>query len=370
MLNIQTFDNRAGGNVLYKALAHPLAAEAMARLYARLVGPVAVYDPEGIAAAMLALYPAAPPFIGLYVHDVAAVGEERAGYVARALTELPDSGARVVLITAFDAGRIAARITHMLPSGAEVVTLDEVKLPDALLTNHARYLDKQNFATNFVFFRDADGLSTRLVSANYWAGYGGGAIRLWLRLFDTAGTSLVTWEQEIPAGPCGFSIDSRIVRERFKLPAFTGQLLIHAIGAVGHDVVKYALDTYATDATSNWGASLSCTHDANAWPSDRYAGLPAPREDERVILWVQNSHATPIPGRGGGARPHGRGATGRAGAGGGTVRHRRRGCGAGVARTALAGTDRAAGRAAHGAAALRGDARRARAHRACQRRAR
>ena len=61
MLNIQTFDNRAGGNVLYKALAHPLAAEAIARLYARLAGPVALYDPEGIAAALFALYPQAPP---------------------------------------------------------------------------------------------------------------------------------------------------------------------------------------------------------------------------------------------------------------------------------------------------------------------
>ena len=29
MLQIQTFDQRAGGNVLYKALAHPLAAEAI-----------------------------------------------------------------------------------------------------------------------------------------------------------------------------------------------------------------------------------------------------------------------------------------------------------------------------------------------------
>jgi hypothetical protein len=66
---------------------------------------------------------------------------------------------------------------------------------------------------------------------------------------------------------------------------------VHAIGAAGHDVVKYALDTYASDN----GASLSCTHDANAWPSDRYAGLPAPRDDERVTLWLQNSHATPIP---------------------------------------------------------------------------
>jgi hypothetical protein len=169
---------------------------------------VAVYDPEGIAAAMLALYPDAPRFIGLYVHDVTAVAEERAGYVARPLTELPESGARVVLIAAFDAGRIAARIAHLLPPGAEVVTLDEVKLPAALLTNRVRYLDKLNFATNFVFFRDADGLSTRLVSANYWAGYGGGAIRLWLRLFDTAG-GVTTWEQEFPARPAVFDRQPR-----------------------------------------------------------------------------------------------------------------------------------------------------------------
>ena len=53
MLNIQTFDNRAGGNVLYKALTHPLAAEAIAWLYARMRGPVALYDPEGIAAPLL-----------------------------------------------------------------------------------------------------------------------------------------------------------------------------------------------------------------------------------------------------------------------------------------------------------------------------
>ena len=55
--------------------------------------------------------------------------------------------------------------------------------------------------------------------------------------------------------------------------------------------MKYALDTYASDN----GASLSCTHDANAWPSDRFAGLPAPRPDEKVVLWLQNSHAVPIP---------------------------------------------------------------------------
>ena len=58
MLRIQTFDAKAGGNVIYKALAHPLAAEAVERLYARLDGPVALYDPDGIADALVAMYPA------------------------------------------------------------------------------------------------------------------------------------------------------------------------------------------------------------------------------------------------------------------------------------------------------------------------
>ncbi|MEA2787892.1 MAG: hypothetical protein QOG73_298 [Acetobacteraceae bacterium] len=289
MLRIQTFDARAGGNVIYKALAHPLAAEAIERLYARLDGPVALYDPDGIADALLAMYPTAVD--RLLVHDVSAVGQIRGGHAARPLTELAACGARTVLVAAFDAARTVARIAHMLPAGATVLTLDDVRLPDGLLTVRGRYLDKLNFATNFAFFRDADGLSTRLVSANYWANYGAGQVRLWLRLFDLDGAILATWEQALPSGPGGFSIDSRVVRERFGLAPFTGQLFVHAIGVAGHDVVKYALDTYASDN----GASLSCTHDANAWPSDRFAGLPAPRADEKVVLWLQNSHAVPIP---------------------------------------------------------------------------
>ncbi|WP_428485882.1 hypothetical protein [Rhodopila sp.] len=289
MLQIDTFDARAGGNVIYKALAHPLAAEAIARLYGRLQGPVALYDPDGIADALIALYPTL--IDRLFVHDVTLVGQRRAGVTAGALTDLTASGCRTVLIAAFDAGRIASRIAPMLPPGASVLTLDEVRLPDALLSNRDRYLDKLNFATNFAFFREADGLSTRVASANYWASYGAGPVRLWLRLFDSGGAVLATWEQALPAGPGGFSIDSRSVRERFGLDPFIGQLFIHAVGVAGHDVVKYALDTYAADN----GASLSCTHDANAWPSDRFAGLPAPRPDEKVVVWLQNSHAVPIP---------------------------------------------------------------------------
>ncbi len=291
MLNIQTFDARAGGNVLYKALAHPLAAERLNTLFARLreAGTFAVYDPEGIAESMWALYPEAPQPASLYVHDTEAAGKQRAGLTARALVDLPQSKAPVLLIAAFDARATEARIRHLLPKGAELLTLDEARVPDAMLTNRRRYLDRLNFATNFAFFREDGRFSTRLVTANYWAGYGAGPVKLWLRLFGEDGGVLATWEQDVPRA--GFILDSAEIRARFALPPFTGQLCLHAIGVAGHDVIKYALDTYASDN----GASLSCTHDANAWPSERYAGLPAPRADERVILWVQNSHATPIP---------------------------------------------------------------------------
>ncbi len=292
MLDIQTFDARQGGNVLYKAFAHPLAAEAIATLAARLraAGPLAVYDPDGTADALFALHPQMPAAVECYVHDVARLGARTAGVAAAALTELPRSRAATLLIAAFNAARTVERIRPLLPPGMAVATLDEARIPAEMLTVRT-YLDRLNFATNYAFFRDAAGLSTRLVTANYWAGYGAASVRLWLRLFDGDGRVLATWEQAVASHAGGLSIDSAEVRERFALPEFAGQLFIHAIGVAGHDVVKYAVDTYG----SGNEASLSCTHDANAWPSHRYAGLPAPREDERVLLWVQNSHAAPIP---------------------------------------------------------------------------
>lgn len=298
MLKIQTFDARAGGNVLYKAFAHPLAAERVAAIATRLraAGPLAVYDPDGVADALLALNPAMPAAAESYVHDVAQIGQPRAGVPASALVDLPRSDSAVLLVTAFDAARIAARIAPHVPAGMTVLTLDETRLPTTMLTNPARYLDRLNFATNYAFFRDTghpggDGLHTRLVTANYWSNYGAGPVRLWLRLFAGDGSILAEWEQPVDPGPAGLAIDSQAVRARFALPAFEGQLFIHAIGAAGHDVVKYALDTYGTGAEP----SLSCTHDANAWPSDRYAGMPAPKPSETVVLWLQNSHAAPIP---------------------------------------------------------------------------
>ncbi len=178
-----------------------------------------------------------------------------------------------------------------MPPSTEIVTLDEVRIPGSLLTNTRKYLDRLNFATNFAFFRDKDGLSTRLVTANYWSSYRAGSVQLWLRLFAADGGVLAEWREEVAEGVAGIAIDSRDVRARFDLPEFEGQLFIHAVGVAGHDVVKYALDTIGAGNER----SLSVTHDANAWPSDRYAGLPAPRPDERVTLWLQNSHAAEIP---------------------------------------------------------------------------
>ncbi|HQT88432.1 MAG TPA: hypothetical protein PK677_07730 [Acidiphilium sp.] len=292
MLDIETFDNVRGGNSVYKALAHPLAAEKLALLAAQLreARHLAVFDPDGIFAPLRALAPDFP-VAGLYVDNTLALGTDRAGYRTQPLTDLPQAGADMVLIAAFDAQRLVARLRAILPASTTIISLDAVRLPDAMLTNRRRYLDPLNFATNFVLFRDDDHLATRLITANYWSGYGATSVKFWLRLYDGDGVIRAEFEQPIPPGAASITLDSQAVRAAHQLGPFTGQLFIHAIGVAGHDVVKYALDTYATDGSG----SLSCTHDANAWPSERFAGLPAPRPDEQVILWVQNSHAVTIP---------------------------------------------------------------------------
>lgn len=293
-LNIETFSNVNGGNSFYKAVTHPLAARAVPGLLARLAGRrVALYDPWGVADGFAEFHDLSGLRIaGAYVQDVSTIGRPVLGRPAQPVTELQDSGAEVVLVAAFDAARLLAHIQHLLASGAETASLDAIRLPEELLTNRRHYLDPLNFATNFVFFRDADGHHTRVVTANYWSGYGADAVTLWLLLFDEDGRVLAEWRAPVPPSGGAIVIDSREVRARFGLGGFTGQLFVHAVGVAGHDVVKYALDTFGDDAKD---ARLSCTHDANSWPADLYAGLPAPRAGERVLLWVQNSHPRTIP---------------------------------------------------------------------------
>ena len=292
-LTIETFSNVKGGNSFYKAVTHPLAARAAPGWLARFGRrKVAVYDPMGLAAGLAEFHDLSGlRLAGCYVQDVAAIGKPLLGYLAQPVSDLKSSGAEMVLVAAFDAERLLAHIKHLLPEGAETASLDALRLPDELLANRRYYLDPLNFATNFVFFRDAESQHTRLTTANYWSGYGARGVTLWLSLFHESGCNLAEWQMPVPPDGGAIAIDSRDVRARFGLGPFTGQLFVHAVGVAGHDVVKYALDTFGDAAD----ASVSCTHDANSWPSDLYAGLPAPRADERVLLWLQNSHPGAIP---------------------------------------------------------------------------
>jgi len=294
MLRIETFDNKSGGNAFFKAVTHPLAAAQAPDLLRRLKeGRCAVYDIEGQVDALAELYDfGSIDLVGSFVQDVTAVGRKVLGQPAQPVTALKDSAARIVFVAGFDAERAVAHIQHLLPAGASVLSLDALRLPESIVPRGKRYLDPLNFATNFVFFREQAGLSTRLVTANYWSGYGSGALKLWLLLFDASGKTLAEWTENVAPGAAAIVIDSQAVRQRFALPEFTGQLFVHAIGAQGHDVVKYALDTYGSGASER---AFSCTHDANSWPADFYAGLPAPDDDEQVTLWVQNSQPCAIP---------------------------------------------------------------------------
>lgn len=292
-LRIETFSNVTGGSSFFKAVGHPLAAPKAAILMARLAsfGPVAFYDPLGLLSGLAEFYDlSAIPVAGVYVQNVELVGTEVFGHRAQAVTDLPTSGARTVFVVAFDSQRCEGHIAHLIPKDVGVVSLDAMRVPEDMLNDPGHYLSKFNWATNFAWFRDEPGHHTRIVSSNYWPRYGAKGTRLWACLFDGEGRPIADWTEPMPPSDGTVVIDSQQVRAKLGLGDFCGTLFLHVIGAAGHDVVKYALDTYGDDDTV-----LSCTHDANAWPAERYAGLPAPREDERVILWIQNSHPTPIP---------------------------------------------------------------------------
>jgi len=293
--------NNAGGATLFKALGHPLTAPKGQALIADLAktGPVAVYDPTGTIGNVHAYYDLGRLDIaGYYVQRVEDLGGTFLGHNAKPVSAMKTSGAKAVLVLLFDAQKTLPSIQHVFPDGARVATLDEIRLPDDMLTNKSNYLDPMNFATNFALMREKkganghDGMHTRVASANYWALHGAENPELWLCLFSETGEQLAEWRETLPGPGAPFTIDSAEVRTRFGLDDFTGSLFIHAVRIKGHDVVKYALDMYGEN-----GLALSCSHDANAWPADYYAGMPAGEADERVTLFVQNSHPMPIPPR-------------------------------------------------------------------------
>ena len=287
--------NNAGGATLFKALGHPLTAPKAHALIEDLAkaGPVAIYDPTNAIGNFHAYYDLSRLDVaGYYVQRVEDLSAAFLGHEAKPVSELAASGAKAVLVLLFDADKVLAPMRHLFPKAARIATLDEMRLPDDMLTNRSNYLDPMNFATNFALMRETDGIHTRVGSANYWSLHGAENPELWLCLFGEDGEELAEWREPLPAAGAPFAIDSAEVRHRFGLGDFTGSLFIHAIRIKGHDVVKYALDMYGED-----GRALSCSHDANAWPADYYAGMPAGEEDESVTLFIQNSHPMPIPPR-------------------------------------------------------------------------
>ncbi|MGD0144470.1 MAG: hypothetical protein ABSC92_15060 [Rhizomicrobium sp.] len=292
-LRIDTFRNDIGGSSIYKAISHPLAAEPARALIAKLAanGRTAIYDPDGIIEAFETFYPlSGVELAGYFVQNVEHLNRRFRNHGAQSVTKLPNTRCGTVLIASFDDKKPLGQVRHLLPDGAQTVSFATLKTPANLQTVPERYLSTLNFATNHVFFRDEAGHHTRLVTANYWTRYGAKTVTLWCRLFAADGSVLATWTESCGTPESSVVIDSREIRERFKLPAFTGQLFVHAVGVAGHDIVKYALDTYGDGPDI-----LSATHDANSWPADLYAGLPAPADGEDVILWVQNSHPISIP---------------------------------------------------------------------------
>src|SRR5437762_2868828 len=294
-LRIQTFDNIRGGNTLYKALTHPHAAAPGHALVAALAArpPPVIVDPLGAAEGFAEIFGlGGVELAGIYVQNIAQLGKEVLGFRTLPIDELADSGARSVLVAAFDAERLIGQLQSYLPAGAEVLSLDRMRIPEERLTNRRAYLDPLNFATNFALFRDTGALHSRVVTVNYWAGYGAAEIACWLTLFNGNGEIIAEWCERAGDAVAALTIDSREVRARFKLGDFAGQLFIHVAGAAGHDVVKYALDTFGESGLVADGA-LSCTHDADAWPSDRSAGLARGMCCPRRSCRAANGRASP-----------------------------------------------------------------------------
>ena len=290
---LETFNNQTDqGNALFKALGHPLAARRVPALLRRLKrgGPVALFDPMGHFDSFAAYYDVAGIDIrARYVQRVEDLANRKGPWPVLPVTALGQAGCRTLLVAAFDAERALQGCRPFLTDDVAIESFAALRLPERLISNRRRYLDPINFATNFCLFRDQDGRHTELHTMEYWSSYGARRPGLWLCLFDADGRVLARWEER-PAPGAAIRLDAREIRRRFELPEFTGSLFLHAVAIGGHDVIKYILDDRDAE-----GRVPIVTHDANSWPADFYAGLPAPVDGDRVTLWLQNSHPMPIP---------------------------------------------------------------------------
>ncbi len=283
VLKIKTFANQKPCS-FFKALGHPFVADKLVALKKTTIQNL--YDPEGHLEDFLALTGLPAPS-QIYVQAIEAINPR-----TQLIPTIKDHKPQSLFILSFEPEKHLTQMGHLLPKECKVDSLRNLKLPEEMLTDKNNYLSDLNFSTNFAFFREQDGWHTRLKSANCWAKYGSQNQKLFALLYDETGKKLAEWNEPLPTTVNSILIDSQDVKKRFNLPEFTGQLFIHITGTKGHSIVKYALDTYSDSGM------ISATHDANAWPPEYFSGLPAPREGETTVLWLQNSHPVPVPATG------------------------------------------------------------------------
>ena len=137
-LGIETFSSLNGGNSFFKAVTHPEVATDARRLVQRLsqARTVAIYDPQSFLEGFAACHDLGAVCVDeVYVQDVAQIGRRRLGREALPISQLGAGGADLIFVTAFDADRLAGQIAHLAPSGADLVSLDAMRLEPARLTN-------------------------------------------------------------------------------------------------------------------------------------------------------------------------------------------------------------------------------------------
>ena len=235
-----------------------------------------------------------------------AIGRTVLGRAAQPVTETRRMPARDACFVAGLRRGARRRCTSAisLPAGAEAASLDAMRLPDELLTNRARYLDPLNFATNFVFFRDAArpltrGSSPPITGRATARGDGAVAACCSTRLARRS----AEWRETVAPGVAAIVLDSREIRRRFAL-ARIHRPALPPRGRRGRPRRGEIRARHFRRATPGRASPAPTT----PIPGRRIS-MPACRRRpraRRVTLWVQNSQPCAIPAGRDRAQPHGR----------------------------------------------------------------
>lgn len=291
MLNIKTFTEK-GTSAFFKALGHPeiLAKRNELKKQMESLEKISIYDPESRILEFLGLMEIEEGDVDqIFVQKIEDLENDQLQKSTKLISKIYDiskhSSIGALLVLSFDDQKHYEQIKLLLPENTKVIGLSSLRLPDEMLTDTRNYLSPLNFATNFSWFREYGSTHTRITTANYWTKYGAKDTVVYAYLLNENGNLVKKWHENLLEGVSSLVIDSGEIRNKFGLGEFFGQLFLHFIHVKGHDIVKYALDVYSDDMQL-----LTSTHDANAWPSDYFAGLPAPKQGEKVLLWLQNSH--------------------------------------------------------------------------------